>query len=88
MVKRIRGLTFSSLECRRAKLMTREEIREDMELYLYSIFKAQQLNDRELLDSAKKDLEKTERLLVCQSFLQIEKIPTSELKEKNRRMKK
>lgn len=82
MVKRIRGLTFSSLECRRAKRLTREEIREDMELYLYSIFKALQLNDRELLDSAKKDLEKTERLLLCQSFLQLGKIPTSELKEK------
>ena len=82
MVKQIRGLTFSSSECRRATRLTREEIREDIELYLYSMFKALQLNDRELLDSAKRDLEKSERLLLCQSFLQIEKIPMSELNKK------
>lgn len=82
MVKQIRGLTFSSLECRRAKRITREELQVDIELYLYSIFKAEQIHDRELLDSAKKDLEKTERLLVCQSFLQLGKIPTSELQKK------
>lgn len=87
MVKRIRGLTFSFLECSRAKRITREQLQDDLELYLYSVFKAQQIHDRELLESARRDLEKTERLLLCQSFLQIGVIPTSELKEKTEKEK-
>lgn len=79
MVKRIKSIGFYRFEIRRARKKKRAELREDLELYLYSIFKAEQIGDDELLQSAKKYLEKTERLILCQSFLQIDLIPTSEL---------
>ncbi len=81
MVKRIKSIAFSLWEIRRAKRLTRSELQADMELYLYSIFKAEQIQDAELLASAKKDLEKTKRLMLCQSFLQVGSIPTSELEK-------
>ena len=49
MVKRIIGPTIFPWESFRAKRMTREELREDVELYLYSIFKAERMQDKELL---------------------------------------
>ena len=87
MVKRSIGPTIFPWEFFRAKRISREELREDIELYLYSIFRAERMQDKELLESAKKDLEKAERLLLAQSFLQVAKIPTSELKEKTEKEK-
>lgn len=81
MVKRIKSIGFSFWEIRRAKKLTRSQLQADMELYLYSVFKAEQIQDAELLASAKKDLEKTERLMLCQSFLQVGAVPTSELQK-------
>lgn len=79
MVKRIKSIGFYRYEIRRARKKTRAELREDLELYLYSIFKAEQIGDDELLQSATKDLERTERLMLCQSFLLATTIPISEL---------
>ena len=78
MVKRIKSIEFSSMEQRRARNASREQLRVDIELYLYSIFKAEQIGDAELRSSSKKDLEKTERLLLCRSFMRLDSIPTSE----------
>lgn len=68
MVKRIRGIGISGSDRRRAKKYTRDELLIDMELYLYSMFKADQIQDAELMESAKKDLGKTQRALLWQIY--------------------
>ena len=68
MVKRIRGIGISSSDRRRAKRLSREDLQIDMELYLYSMFKAEQIGDSELMDSAKKDLAKTQRAMLWQVY--------------------
>ena len=68
MVKRIRGIGISASDRRRAKKYTREDLLIDMELYLYSIFKAEQIQDTELKESGKKDFGKTQRALLWQAY--------------------
>lgn len=82
MVKRIKGIGISSADRRRAKKLSREEISEDMELYLYSMFKAEQINDAELMDSAKKDLAKMQRALLWQVYSCCDKNSDVGIKEK------
>lgn len=61
-----------SEEKRKARKMTREEARSDLEMYLRAIYHGEQTNDRELVRSSEKDLRKTEKILVYQTFYQNE----------------
>ena len=53
---------------RSARKMTREEIRDDLEMLLSAVYHGDCTQDKELLRSSEKDLRKAELQLVCKTF--------------------
>ena len=61
-------MSFESEVKRRARKMTRDEVRDDLEMYLQSVYHGECTQDKELSRESEKELRKTEKILVYQTF--------------------
>lgn len=52
----------------RARRMTRDEVRDDMEMLLQAVYHGECTQDKELSRESEKELRKTEKVLVYQTF--------------------
>ena len=68
MDKRTGVMRISADVKRSARKMTREEVRDDLEMLLQAVYHGACTEDKELLRSSEKDLRKAELQLVYKSF--------------------
>ena len=61
-------MVFENEVKRRARRMTRDEVRDDMEMLLQAVYHGECTQDKELSRESEKELRKTEKVLVYQTF--------------------